>query len=119
MAATNLAAHSDAQLAPASSPSLVLENGRLIKPAAPGVAYGVIMHNTGPAQFLHVYDSAAAAANGAIPLAMAAVAAGATVALDFGVLGLGFTTGLFVGNSTTPATRTAGAADCLFYPRFR
>ncbi|MES2183023.1 MAG: hypothetical protein V4505_00625 [Pseudomonadota bacterium] len=115
--------YGDPSTAPRNSPSQALENLRAVKaPGAAfggaGVLYGIAVTNTGPAQFLHCYDSATSPAGGAVPVLCVALPAGATAALDLGAYGLGFQAGLYVGNSSTAATRTAGAGDCLFYPRF-
>ena len=39
--------------------------------------------------------------------------------IDFGVYGMAFVNGLYVANSSTAATLTAGAADCQFFARIR
>lgn len=111
--------------APKNNPSQAVENVRQVKLTAvsvtsgPGTLYGCIFANTGVvAQFAHVYDTDVAPTNASIPAVCVSLPASGTASMDFGAYGLAFNKGCWVGNSTTAAVRTAGAADTLFYPRF-
>lgn len=115
----SIVSRSDPQFAPLNSPSTALESARLIKPT-PGVLYGMVVKNTGPAQFMQIHDvNSLAALPGSVPIVSADLPAGATVTVDFGVFGAGCVLGIAVANSATALNRTAGAADCLFYPRYK
>ncbi len=112
-------ARSDAQLTPFNQPPVALEAQRTIKTTG-GILYGLVVKNTGPAQFIQIHDANSVGALGAsIPVVSADLPAAATVTIDLGVYGLGCLVGITVANSTTPLARTAGAADCLFFPRFK
>lgn len=108
--------------APANSDSVVLEAARAAK-TLQGVLFGVSGYNKGPAQYIQVHDSAAAPSNGAVPKISLPVAIGSVspvpFALDFGLLGRGFVNGIYICNSTTGETLTAGAADCWFNARYK
>lgn len=108
----------DRSNAPDNNPSLALEAARVVKTEL-GVLYGIVIVNTGPAQFLQLFDSPTLPGAGAIPRFASHLPPGATISVDFGVYGHFFGTGIVAANSTTAPTRTAGAADCLFYPRFK
>lgn len=78
----------------------------------PCTLVGLIINNTGAAQFIQLFESATVPANGAVPdLPAIAIAAAVTVQIDFGPDGIDFDK-LAISNSTTAATKTIGAADC-------
>lgn len=87
--------------------------------AAPGTLYGLSGYNSGPAQFIHVYDAVAVPAAGVVPVLSLSVAAGGNFSVDLGIYGQEFGLGISVGNSTTAPVKTAGAADCQFFVRVR
>lgn len=95
------------------SSSVALESSRVAKSTA-GIIFNVIGYNAGPEQFIHIYNSAAVPASGAIPVVVQKVATGSNFEIQFGSDGIYLTDGVCVGNSTTLATRTAGALDCFF-----
>ena len=66
------------------------------------------------AQFVQVFDSATLPANGSVPLFAVNVASGSSASGYWGSSGRSFERGIFLVNSTTQATLTIGAADCLF-----
>lgn len=72
----------------------------------------LIVLNTGPAQYIQLFESATVPANAAVPeLPSVYVAADSTVQFDFGVYGIDFDA-LSVSNSSTEAAKTIGSADC-------
>jgi len=87
--------------------------------AAPGTLYGLSGYNSGPAQFVQLYDSAAIPAAGAIPVLSIAVPATSNFVIDLGMYGMEFVNGISVGNSSTAPVSAPGAADCQFFARVR
>jgi len=101
------------QAAEASVAPAVLQVG-------PGVLYSLDGYNAKvSAQFILIFDTATAPANGDIPIFALTAATIANFSRDFGTYGLRFQKGLAVSNSSTVATRTVGSADCQFFLRFK
>ena len=106
-------------LAPASNSSLAYEASRVIKASA-GILFGVTVYNSAAvAQFIQLHDASALPANGAVPLTVLTIPAASSIIYEFGAHGKAFNIGIVVCNSSTGPTRTAGAADCFFDPRFK
>ena len=82
------------------------------------VIYGLtgINSNAG-SQYIQIHDASSAPADGAAPSFNIQVPAGATFSIDFGIRGMYFNSGIYVCNSSTPQTKTIGAADCQFFAR--
>jgi len=99
-------------------PQAALAAGKVMS-VSPTILYGISGYNSGPAQFIQLHDSASAPANGVVPVLNISVAATSNYSIDFGVYGMNFVNGLYVANSTTAPTLTAGAADCQFFARVR
>lgn len=78
----------------------------------PGKLFSVTIFNTGPDQYIQIFDLAVAPAAAAVPKMTIKVPADSQGFFDF-PNGRLFRTGIWIGNSTTSATYTAGAADCL------
>jgi hypothetical protein len=76
------------------------------------------LSTNGAAQFVQVFDDDAVPANGTVPLISIPVAANALFSAYFGSRGRRFDRGIVLANSTTAASLTAGAADCLFDVQF-
>jgi len=84
--------------------------------------YGFTGYNSGPAQWIHLFNAVAVPANGAVPsIAPVSIPAIDNFFFNVGELGYFFSTGLCWSNSTTLATKTLGAADvwldCSYLPR--
>lgn len=74
--------------------------------------FGLIVLNTGPAQFIQVHETASLPANGLYPaLPSIPVAANGVTMFSFGDWGVDLDA-LTVCNSTTAETKTIGAANC-------
>lgn len=72
----------------------------------------LIVLNTGPAQYIQLFESATVPIDTTVPeLPSVYVGADSTVQFDFGVYGIDFDS-LSVSNSSTEAAKTIGAADC-------
>lgn len=99
--------------------SIALENGRT-HADGPTVLYSLFVHNTGPDQFIQVYDQKLAQGEDYGDLAAAnlvliiPVTADTTTAPAADVVGIPFSKGLIAVNSTTATTYSAGSADCWF-----
>lgn len=99
---------------PLSVHSNVYENGRLVK-SQPGLLFGFTVYNSAlAAQFIQVHDVRSAPASGAIPAVTLTVATVANLAVSYIFPGRFFQTGIWIGNSSTGPTYTAGSADCFF-----
>jgi hypothetical protein len=109
----------DPQLAPDNSPSTALEASRVIK-ASPGVLYGLSGYNgNAGTRYIQLFNSTTVPADTAVPVLALPVAAGAAFNFDFGPYGMGFSVGIVACNSSTGPTKTVGAADSWFTPRFK
>lgn len=90
----------------------------------PGILFGFsVLTSKATAQFIQVHDSQAAPASGAVPVAVfqingAAIATGDHLAVSYIFPGRFFKYGIWLANSSTAATLTAGSADCLFDAQF-
>lgn len=93
--------------------STAYEASRVLK-ASGGTAIAVWGYNSGPAQFIQVHNTTSVPANGAVPVAIFAVAATSNFSLTVPMTGLPLSTGITVCNSTTGPTKTIGATDCWF-----
>lgn len=76
--------------------------------------------NTGPNQWIMVFDAARAPADTTVPLIPPInVLAGQNFSMGFGDGGRPFANGIYVCNSTTAGTKTIGAANCFFDVLYR
>lgn len=87
---------------------------------SPGLLFGFSVHTSkATAQFIQVHDSRDAPASGAVPVAVfqingAAVATGNDLTVSYIFPGRFHKYGIWLANSSTAATLTAGSADCFF-----
>ena len=108
---------------PLNAHSNVAANVLQVKPA-PGLLFGFsVFTSKATAQFIQVHDSLTAPASGAVPAAVfqingAAVATGDHLAVSYIFPGRFFLYGIWLANSSTAATLTAGSADCFFDAQF-
>jgi hypothetical protein len=80
--------------------------------------FDIVGYNNGADQYIQVHDSAAAAAEGAVPLAVLLAPAGYQFSWSW-TAGRLFANGIYVCNSSTDVTKTIGSADCLFDINYR
>ena len=92
--------------------SSVYEASHVLKGSA-GTLLSLVGYNSGPAQFIQLYNSATLPADAVAPAYTFAVPATSNFSLD-APIGIPFTTGIVVGNSSTGPTKTIGGADCYF-----
>lgn len=94
--------------------STAYENSRVIK-ASPGIVYNLSGYNSkATAQFIQIFNSTTVPADTAIPIFTGTAAGLSNFNFNFGPLGLSFSTGVSISNSSTGATKTIGSADCFF-----
>lgn len=92
--------------------------------SGPGLLFGFSVYTSKTtAQFIQVHDSQNAPASGAVPVAVfqingAAIATGDHLAVSYIFPGRFFKYGVWLANSSTAATLTAGSADCFFDAQF-
>lgn len=103
---------------PLNAHSNGLEKFRLVK-SGPGLLFGFSAKSTNvAAQFILVFDSHDQPGAGAVPDAVFDVGAANTVAVSYIFPGRFHKYGIWLANSTTAATLTAGAADTFFDAQF-
>jgi len=95
---------------PSNSTAAAYVNAQTVKASA-GTLYGVTGYNSGPGQFIQLFDAATATG---LPVVVLWVPAASSFSLDYGDRGRAFATGITIANSSTGPTYTAGAADCWF-----
>lgn len=83
-----------------------------------GKLFAVIGYNSGPAQFLQVFDGNSMPSNGDAPILVIPLPALSGFAFDFGGQGLPCTSSIILCNSTTGPTLTAGGNNCYFTATF-
>lgn len=99
---------------PVSNSSLALTNALTVKSGA-GTLFGFLVNNTkASSQFILLFDQETAPGAGAVPVASFFVAATANLGVYYGSVGRAHTQGIYLANSSTSATLTAGSNDCWF-----
>ena len=99
---------------PLSASSLALQAAFNVT-SGPARLFGFqVYSNKGAAQFVQLFDSQAAPASGAVPVAVFTVGATSNLPIAYPWPGRWFSRGIWLANSSTAATLTAGSADCYF-----
>lgn len=78
------------------------------------VLLGFTVYNSGPAQFIQMFDAVAVPANGTVPKLPMPVEADTLLGVYWGEEGRYFPNGLVLCNTSTADTLTLGSADCWF-----
>ena len=73
-----------------------------------------VYNNKNAAQFIQLFDSILAPASGAVPVAVYTVGTVSNLPIAYPWPGRWFSRGIWLANSSTAATLTAGSADCYF-----
>jgi len=92
--------------------STAYENSHVLKASA-GKLFGLVGYNSGPAQFIMIFDSASVPADGQTPVIVIAVPATSNFFYNPGIYERAFANGIVWVNSTTAPTKTIGAANCF------
>lgn len=92
--------------------STAYEASRVVKASA-GTLLSLTGYNSGPAQFLQIFNSTTVPANGVAPVLVVAVPATSSFAFEWRN-GVPLGTGISISNSSTGPTKTIGSADCYF-----
>lgn len=108
---------------PLNAHSNVAANALAVK-SGPGLLFGFSAFTSkATAQFIQVHDTQAVPASGAVPVAVfqingGAIATGDHLAVSYIFPGRFFLSGIWIVNSSTAATYTAGSADTFFDAQF-
>ena len=99
---------------PLSASSLALQSA-FNATSGPARLFGFqVYSNKGAAQFIQLHDTITAPASGAVPVAVFTVASASNLPIAYPWPGRWFGRGIWIANSSTAATLTAGSADCYF-----
>lgn len=94
--------------------STAAESSHVLKSSAGTLFMAVVYNNGTVAQWYQIHDAATAPSVGAVPKMTLKVSPSGSGNFDYGLRGRAFATGIFITNSTTALTYTAGAADSFY-----
>lgn len=99
---------------PFNGGSQKLEVGNLIMTGQAFLLSFTVLNTNVAAQYVQLHDVSQAPSSGAIPAVVYAVSASSNLSVAFTMPGRRFHRGIYITNSQTAATFTAGSADCYF-----
>lgn len=94
--------------------SRALEAFAVAKTGDGGLVGFTVTNTNASAQFVLLFDASILPADGAVPIAGWSVPGAGTLNMGWNPYPRGFYAGLILCNSSTQASKTIGAADCLF-----
>ena len=94
--------------------STAQEASHVLKASAGKLISLVGYNNSATAQYIQLFDSATVPADTTVPVYSFYVQGTSNFSLDNASIGIPFTTGIAVSNSSTLATKTIGSANCWF-----
>lgn len=80
----------------------------------PIVLLGFTVYNSGPAQFIQLFDATSVPSEASVPILPLPIAADSVYGTYWGEEGRYFPNGLVLCNSSTAQTKTIGTTDCWF-----
>lgn len=103
-----------------TSTSIALTNSMTLASRTDGRLrlYTVTVFNTGPDQYIQIFDAALRPPNGTVPLVQGKVLADTQISFDFST-GRPFALGICVCNSTASGSLTLGSNNCLIDVTYR
>jgi hypothetical protein len=99
---------------PANGSSIALSAGLQVVTGQAYLTSFTILNTNAAAQYVQLHDVSAAPTTGAVPAVVFAVPATSNLVIAYTLPGRRFHRGVYIANSSTAATLTAGAADCFF-----
>ena len=99
---------------PLNSFSTGLEASRVASAGECRLLGFTVSSTKGSGQFIQLFDATILPADGAVPIVSMDIATVTAKGINFGPIGRWHFRGIVICNSTTQATKTLGAADCLF-----
>lgn len=108
----------DSDLNPSNATVSAYDNDLVIKASA-GTLFGLTGYNSGAEQFIQLHNASSAPSDTAVPVVIILVPASSPFAIDFGMYGRRFSTGIYVCNSSTGPAKTIGSSDCWFDAQYK
>lgn len=93
-------------------------NSLIVKQEA-GTLHFITGYNSGPDQFIQIFDSNLLPADGQTPKIIFIIPTQSNFSFDLGVEGRYFSSGIIICNSTTGPTKTIGSSDCWFDVQYK
>lgn len=103
---------------PLNSSSRALQSGLRVISGRTYLLSLSVLNTNAAAQYVQLHDTSVTPGTGAIPVVVFTVAGAANLVVAWTMPGRRFHQGVYVSNSSTAATLTAGAADCFFDAQF-
>ena len=99
---------------PFNGGSQALEAGRQIMTGQAFMLAFTVLNTNASSQYIQLHDVTAAPASGAIPAVVYTVTGSSDKTITWALPGRRFHRGIYITNSSTAPTLTAGSADCFF-----